>query len=68
MKETDSYLKKWSLSDYELQNVGINFSIIKHNEFKSLNVNLGTKQNPVANKDISVECMDFEVVSDLRRS
>jgi len=39
----DKNLKKWGLSDYELQNVGINFSIIKHNEFKSLNINLGTK-------------------------
>jgi len=31
-------------------------------------MNLGTKQNPEINKDVSKECMDFEVVSDLRRS
>ena len=37
MDKIDHNISKYSFTDYELQNIAINLSIIKHNEFKSLN-------------------------------
>ena len=35
-KNIDSYLKKHTLSDADQISLAVNYSIIKHNEFKSL--------------------------------
>jgi len=49
----EKYLKKYVVSDAETLNIAVNFSIIKHNEFKALNYE-GDKSG-VKNIDISVE-------------
>ena len=59
MKQVEQYLKKYSVLDLDLRNVAINFSIIKHNEFKCR-----LKQEDL----VATESLDFEVVSNLNRT
>ena len=37
-QKVDQMMRKYALTDTEIFNVGVNFSIVKHNEFKSMNV------------------------------
>ena len=57
----EQYFRKYAVLGKDLKNVAVNFSMIKHNEFK------GTisQQNGV---NIGVEELDFSVVQNLGRS
>lgn len=59
MKVVENNLNTYGMSDFQIQNLATNFSIIKHNEFKSISRKEG---------DIGIENIDFENVSDLNRS
>ena len=60
MKAIDWYIQQYAVAGKDLKNVAVNFSIIKHNEQKSL--------NREGLNDIGVEELEFDVVDNLGRS
>lgn len=52
-QQISRYLQKYVVSDEETLNIGVNFSIIKHNEYKSYNFENHTTSTK--NCDIGVE-------------
>ena len=59
MKHVENIIRQYGMSDTHIQKLATNFSIIKHNEFKSISRD---------EKDIGVENLVFENVTDLERS
>ena len=61
-------MRKYLLNDLETQNIATNFSIIKHNEFKSLNSMIpDVNMNPTRLHLIALENLDRKAVEDLSR-
>ena len=62
----NSIVNELCLNDTEIFNVSVNYSIIKHNEFKSYNIKDSSTQQP--REDTGVENLDFKHVTNLDKS
>lgn len=61
-------MQKYLLNDQETMNVATNFSIIKHNEFKSFSSMVpDVNMNPTRLDLIALENLDRKVVEDLSK-
>ena len=59
MKHVENNIRNFGFSDIQIQKLATNFSIIKHNEFKSMSRE---------EKEIGIENLNFENITDLERS
>lgn len=59
-----SIVNEQCLNDSEIFNVAVNYSIIKHNEFKSYNI----KENQETRNNTGVENLDFKHVANPEKS